>query len=128
MDDESKNTDRRKLLKNMFAVGLGAMAVGTGKVIADETDPPAKETKKIKVLTTEGEVIEIEQPVSDCKIDPCSPAQGEMARRGIPGRGICRSGPLFPRQNAISDPNSAPQAPKFLPGEGGPPPGRGKTK
>jgi hypothetical protein len=78
-------SNRRKFLRNSFALGTAALATGTGAVMASDgkSDQP---TEKIKVLTTDGKVIEIDKPVDDCKITPCAPAQGEAARQGIPGR------------------------------------------
>ena len=84
MNDKNENAERRKFLKSMITVGAGALTVGTGTVLASETDPPAK--SKIKVLTTDGKVIEVDSPDSNCKINPCSPAKGSDARKGIPGR------------------------------------------
>ena len=87
MNKTDENADRRKFLKNIVAVGAGALAVGTGTVLAGQTEPSGKGPKeKIKVLTTEGKVIEVDKPSTDCKISPCAPAKGEEAREGIPGR------------------------------------------
>ena len=85
MSKHSEKPERRKFLKNIVAVGAGALAVGTSTVIAESTEP-AKQKNKIKVLTTEGKVIEVDQPANDCKISPCTPAKGVEARKGIPGR------------------------------------------
>jgi len=87
MNNSNENLKRRKFLKNALAVGAGALAVGTSTVIAHETESSKKtNAEKIKVLTVNGEVIEVEKPDTSCKIDPCSPTKGIEARKGIPGR------------------------------------------
>lgn len=84
---KNKNkSERRHFLKNMLAAGAGALAVGTGTVLAADPKDPNKKVEKIKVLTTDGQVIEIDKPIDNCKIDPCEPAKGDDARKGIPGR------------------------------------------
>lgn len=76
--------NRRNFLKNTIALGGAALTTGAGSVMAsNEGDKPAE---KIKVLTTDGKVIEVDRPVDDCKIDPCAPPIGKDARQGIPGR------------------------------------------
>ena len=85
MNNKNENAERRKFLKSMFTVGAGALAVGTGTVIA--SDPEDHHTKsQIKVLTTDGKVILVDAPKNECKIDPCIPPKGSDARNGIPGR------------------------------------------
>jgi molybdopterin-containing oxidoreductase family iron-sulfur binding subunit len=87
MKTENGKTDRRKLLKNFLTAGVGAVAVGTGSLLSAKTDPLSKKhTEKIKVLTTDGKVIEVDKSAMNCKIDPCSPPKGVEARKGIPGR------------------------------------------
>ena len=85
MNDDKKN--RRKFLKKSIALGIGAMTVGSGTIIANQDEPGNGEVlEKIKVLTTDGKVIEVEKPKRECKIDPCDPPKGIDARKGIPGR------------------------------------------
>ena len=89
MKKKEDKGNRRKFLKNSFAIGAAALATGSGAALANtnEVDEGAEaKTEKIKVLTTEGEVIEIERPLDECKIDPCTPPIGDAARQGIPGR------------------------------------------
>lgn len=90
MNKKNETTERRKFLKSMITVGAGALAAGTGTVIANNPEPPPQGNKAaksmIKVLTTDGKVIEVESPANDCKINPCTPTQGDAARKGIPGR------------------------------------------
>ena len=79
---EANKSDRRKFLQKGISAGAGLLTVGAA-AFARETDPPAE---KIKVLTTEGKLIEVDKPASDCPISPCVPAKGKDARNGIPGR------------------------------------------
>ena len=86
MKDSDENVGRRKILKKIIAVGAGTLAVASGSLIAESEPSKKTPTEKIKVLTTNGVVIEIDKPENDCKINPCSPAKGNDARNGIPGR------------------------------------------
>lgn len=79
---EDNKSARRKFLRNSLTAGVGMLAVG-GHALARETDPP---TEKIKVLTTDGKVIEVDKPTQECAVTPCEPAKGAAARQGIPGR------------------------------------------
>jgi molybdopterin-containing oxidoreductase family iron-sulfur binding subunit len=87
-----KNKSRRDFIKRGSALGLLAGATGVATLAGNQevqNEPaqgPKKPTKKIKVLTAEGKVIEVDEPATDCAIEPCAPAQGEAAREGIPGR------------------------------------------
>lgn len=87
MKKDNQPDNRRNALKSIFALGAGAMVAGTGtaKVLSTDPEPPAN-GEKIKVLTTDGTVMEIDKPDDSCKIDPCLPAKGDEARKGIPGR------------------------------------------
>ena len=84
MEKKGDNANRRKFLKNTLALGTAAITGGAGAAMASDGDK--NKTEKIKVLTTDGKVIEVDKPIDDCKITPCAPAQGDEARRGIPGR------------------------------------------
>jgi len=79
---EDNKANRRKFLRNSLTAGVGMFAVG-GSALASETDP---QKEKIKVLTTDGKVIEVDKPTTDCAVSPCEPAKGDAARAGIPGR------------------------------------------
>lgn len=81
---KKQTNDRRKFLNSLLSVGVGSLAIGTGSAVSGKTDPSSK--PRIKVLTTEGKVIEVDQPSEECKINPCTPASGEASRKGIPGR------------------------------------------
>ena len=85
---EDKDT-RRKFLKNSLALGAAALATGSGAALAHKNTNGAEaggKTEKVKVLTTEGKVVEIERPINECKIEPCESPVGKAARQGIPGR------------------------------------------
>ena len=82
---KDKDSNRRNFLKNSLTLGAGALAGGATQSFGATSDDSGK-SEKIKVLTTDGKVIEIDKPSDDCKIDPCAPAQGDAARKGIPGR------------------------------------------
>ena len=88
MKKKENKDNRRKFLKNSLTFGA-ALAAGSGAALAGQNESGSSaggKTEKVKVLTTEGKVIEIERPVDECKSDPCAPPQGEAARQGIPGR------------------------------------------
>lgn len=82
---ENKDT-RRKFLRNSLTLGAAAITGGSGAALAHTNDNGGSKTEKVKVLTTDGKVIEIDKPIDDCKIDPCAPPIGDAARQGIPGR------------------------------------------
>lgn len=87
MDKDDKKNNRRNFLKNGLSIGGSMLAVGMGPVAAEGLSGKNDSSgEKIKVLTTEGKVIEIDKPRDDCKITPCEPPQGVAARQGIPGR------------------------------------------
>lgn len=77
---DAKN--RRNFIKNSLAAGTAALTTGGAALASDGN----KKTEKIKVLTTEGKVIEVDKPIDKCKITPCAPPIGDAARQGIPGR------------------------------------------
>ena len=78
-----KSKSRRDFIRKGSALGIIA-ATGVAGLASNQDTKSSKE--KIKVLTTDGSVIEIEKPTSKCEIEPCSPAKGDEARIGIPGR------------------------------------------
>jgi molybdopterin-containing oxidoreductase family iron-sulfur binding subunit len=81
MKKDDKKSNRRKFLSNSLKVG-GLLAAGAAPALGAEKG----NGKKVKVLTTDGKVIEVDATGSDCKIDPCKPPIGNEARKGIPGR------------------------------------------
>jgi len=85
MGKEKKNTNRRKFLQNSLKLGT-VLAAGAGSVIAANGNGDEKGSgETVKVLTTDGKVIEVEKKKA-CKIDPCEPPKGSEVRHGIPGR------------------------------------------
>lgn len=84
--DPQKENSRRKFLKQGITLGAAAIA-GTGLVKGIQTKAHEHEGgEKVKVLTTDGKLIEVDKSMvmdaPSCK----APAQGEDARNGIPGR------------------------------------------
>jgi molybdopterin-containing oxidoreductase family iron-sulfur binding subunit len=87
MDDNKKQANRRRFLGNTLKLGA-ALAAGSGSALAAA---PARasdtgKSEKIRLLTTDGNIVEVEKSQVNCKIDPCEPPQGKAARQGIPGR------------------------------------------
>ena len=83
MKKKESQSNRRKFLANTLKLGT-VLAAGTGSVMASGKSVK-DEREKIKVLTTDGNLIEVDKP-DECKIDPCAPANPEESRKGIPGR------------------------------------------
>ncbi len=88
--DEHKNeSSRRDFLKSGFAFGIGTLF--TGGLFSSCSETTAKVTisdenvEKIKLLTTDGQIVEIDKSKA-CPISPCEPPVGDEARKGIPGR------------------------------------------
>ena len=89
MKKRDEKDTRRKFLKNSIALGAAALTTGSGAVLAHKNAAESEAggaTQKVKVLTTEGKVIEIDKPIDNCKISPCESPIGDQARQGIPGR------------------------------------------
>ncbi|MEN8138041.1 MAG: 4Fe-4S dicluster domain-containing protein [Bacteroidota bacterium] len=79
---EHKDENRRDFLKKGLA--LGAVALIGGKLNSNINKEEEQSKEKIKVLTQDGELIEIDKPEKSCST--CAPAKGDEARKGIPGR------------------------------------------
>ncbi|MFY0626243.1 MAG: 4Fe-4S dicluster domain-containing protein [Reichenbachiella sp.] len=85
---------RRNFLANGLKAGLATAAgaltaanvLGKDDTKTTELDNTNTGGEKIKVLTQSGELIEVDKPKDNCKINPCTPAKGMEARKGIPGR------------------------------------------
>ena len=84
--EKNERKNRRNFLRNSLTLGGSMLAAGMAPVIAGKNETKSGTGEKVKVLTTNGEVIEIEKPATECKIDPCEPQKGLSARQGIPGR------------------------------------------
>lgn len=92
--EDNKKKSRRNFLSDGLKLGVATVAGGlvAGKILGKNDSERERvelkpEKEKIKVLTVDGELIEVEKPDGiGCKIDPCSPAKGAEARKGIPGR------------------------------------------
>lgn len=85
-NNESGSSSRRKFLRNV-GFGVGAIAVaGVAKtVVTDGNEASAKSGKMVKLLTTEGKLVEVD--VSDIK--PSKEIQEELkseAKKGLPNR------------------------------------------
>ena len=85
MKEKEKPIDRRNFIRNTLKAGT-LLAAGAAPVLNGKNENESKTGRKIKVLTTDGKIIEVDQPQADCKIEPCTPPVGEAARQGIPGR------------------------------------------
>jgi Fe-S-cluster-containing dehydrogenase component len=83
MKKKDSQSNRRKFLANTLKLGT-VLAAGTGSVMASGKSV-TDEREKIKVLTTDGKLIEVDKP-DECKIDPCTPPGPKESRKGIPGR------------------------------------------
>ncbi len=86
--EKSKESSRRHFLKSGLAIGAGTV-LGSS-LLASCTNTCAKEVndaevEKIKLLTTEGKIVEVEKS-KVYPIKPSEPAVGDAARKGIPGR------------------------------------------
>lgn len=79
MDKDKEQNDRRGFLKKSLT--LGATALIGGKIISGGTDNN-KPKEKIKVLTQDGKLIEVDKPTCN----DCEPPKKLAARNGIPGR------------------------------------------
>ena len=88
MESGDNKSSRRKFLTNSLKIGTVLAAGMTPAMGGDEK--PAETVKpsgeKIKVLTADGKLIEIDKSQTECKIEPCAPPRGRDATQGIPGR------------------------------------------
>jgi Fe-S-cluster-containing dehydrogenase component len=78
-----KNEDRRKFLKNTLAIGLGGSAFSLLGACADEGAGSEYSGEKVKLLTTDGKIVEVDAKSVEESIQHISP---EAARQGIPNR------------------------------------------
>jgi Fe-S-cluster-containing dehydrogenase component len=79
---KDKTPSRRKFLKLGVAAGAGALIVGGSKMLSALTEKESKETgEKIKVLTQDGKLVEVDKGHTCCE-----PVSSQEARQGIPGK------------------------------------------
>ncbi|MBN1252735.1 MAG: 4Fe-4S binding protein [Bacteroidales bacterium] len=86
-DEKSKEFSRRKFLKSGLAVGAGTF-IGGGLLSSCSKASNITEEKKtemIKLLTTDGRIVEVEK-TKTYPVTPSEPTVGDEARKGIPGR------------------------------------------
>ena len=88
-DEKNKESSRRKFLRSGLAIGAGTV-IGGGLLSSCSTSNAQditneKNIEKIKLLTTDGKIVEVEKSKLS-PITPSEPAVGDEARKGIPGR------------------------------------------
>ncbi|RLD66604.1 MAG: 4Fe-4S dicluster domain-containing protein [Bacteroidetes bacterium] len=85
-ESKIKESSRRKFLKSGFAIGAGTVLAGG--IISSVSKVQAETSgNKIKVLTTNGKVIEINKSIlEEYKLKPCDHTAKNHAREGIPYR------------------------------------------
>jgi Fe-S-cluster-containing dehydrogenase component len=79
----SGNSDRRKFLKKGLLSGTGAL-MGTGFISACSRESSGESTEKVKLLTTEGKLVEVDK--NHLHLPAGDPATRSAARQGIPGK------------------------------------------
>jgi Fe-S-cluster-containing dehydrogenase component len=79
---KDKTPSRRKFLKLGVAAGAGALIIGGSKMLSALTEQESKATgEKIKVLTQDGKLVEVDKGHTCCE-----PVSSQEARQGIPGK------------------------------------------
>jgi Fe-S-cluster-containing dehydrogenase component len=80
--EKSKEISRKNFLRSMMSVGVTSVA-GIGLLAASSNKNKGGNSEKVKVLTTSGELVEVNK--SD--VEPCcKPVTPKEARKGIPGQ------------------------------------------
>ena len=83
MENEDNKADRRKFLKfGVLAAGLTVAGGGLQKVLSEEKDS----SKKVKVLTTDGQVVEVDDAHIKAIHSHCKPSTPAESREGVPGK------------------------------------------
>ena len=83
MENEDNKADRRKFLKfGVLAAGLTVAGGGLQKVLSEEKDSG----KKVKVLTTDGQVVEVDDAHIKAIHSHCKPSTPAESREGVPGK------------------------------------------
>lgn len=87
MKDNNKNIkdNRRKFLKQGF-LAVCAVAFGAWLKSAFSENTNKVSGEKIKLLTPDGKIVEVDRANINCKVTPCEPPVGKEAHKGIPGR------------------------------------------
>lgn len=85
MKEDSNKKNRRDFLKSGLILGAGAL-VGTGLTKSVFASGEEESGEKVKLLTPDGKLVEVDKSNINCKVSPCAPTQNEEARKGIPGR------------------------------------------
>jgi molybdopterin-containing oxidoreductase family iron-sulfur binding subunit len=83
----NKGSSRRKFLR--LGIGLGAASVAgamSGKLLASDENPETGKGEKVKVLTTDGKLIEIDAEQVGLAKKKDVYISREEARKGIPNR------------------------------------------
>ena len=81
--NEKPENSRRKFLKS-FGAGVGAASLAGAGLLAGGT-ANASPGKKVKVLTTDGTLVEVDQEVLS-SVKPDTEKMREIAREGLPNR------------------------------------------
>ncbi|MCX6292264.1 MAG: 4Fe-4S dicluster domain-containing protein [Bacteroidetes bacterium] len=85
MENENNNKDRRNFLKLGIFTTATVAAVGTGlSKVFSENNPPQASGKKVKVMTADGKLVEVDSAHLKCCSSP--PVSNEEARKGIEGK------------------------------------------
>ena len=85
MDDAKKNKSRRDFLRFGLTAGAASLVGLGGAVVASEPDDDKKTGRKIKVLTSDGKLVEVDEtqirPVEKEEVIPI-----DKAREGLPNK------------------------------------------
>ncbi len=85
--NENNNTSRRDFLKMAFAIGAGTVTGGIAIYTGINYESKKAPNSKIKVLTTEGEVVEVDkQYITPAEKEELFDLQQSRGRQGIKGR------------------------------------------
>ena len=85
MNSKEKGNSRRDFLRKGLTVGAGTVA-GLGALSIAGRAAGEKSGEKVKLLTTDGKLVEVDKADIECKTSVCTPPHGAEARKGIPGR------------------------------------------
>jgi len=85
MNSKEKDNSRRDFLRKGLTVGAVAVTgLGALSVLGNTDDK--KTGEKVKLLTADGKLVEVNKADIDCKTADCNPPTDKAARKGIPGR------------------------------------------